>query len=337
MTPSSQAVVAFNEVWDPDSWQRVLDLARANGWDYEPFSWSSTFGMLLVVVWAFNGIEVASYAGGEVQAPERSYFRGLLLGWLGVGLLYMVTAASVIYSFGGISDAYHFLQANHSKELKEIMPAITPSVPFYMMCIVRSPVVAFMAAVAFVLWFAKIIPAVYLTCSRLMFALAMDRLLPQRFADVHPVTAVPTWATHTTALIGLVGAGFYYFKVGTVLGTLMFCTMFVAWPVGLALAVLPFRHPELIRVGWLRSPRILGLWPATWLGGITFVSGLILLYLAGREISSTAWIGIAIVVGLLLLNYFVRSSRLKAETSGQGAADLLPPDSVPATGGHRSL
>ncbi len=326
MTPPAQAATYFNELWGANAWQQIPQLARSNGWEPAGFSWNSTFGLLLVVVWAFNGIEFASYVGGEVQAPQRSYFRGLLLGWLAVGLLYMVTAASVNYSFGEITEAYHFLQANHAAKLKEVMPAISPSIPFYLICILRSPWLAIILAVAFTIWFAKIIPTIFLTASRLMFALAMDRRLPEKLAEVNPITTVPTWATHATAVVGLVGAAFYYFKVETVLGTLMFCTMFIAWPMGVALIVLPLRHPNLIRMEWLRSLRILGLPPASWLGVVTFFTGLILLYLAGREIPIEVWLGIVVVVALLLLNYSIQAQRAAAKVGADEADSLLPPE-----------
>ncbi|HEY3571522.1 MAG TPA: APC family permease [Thermoanaerobaculia bacterium] len=326
MTPPGDAMRAFNELWGPQAWGRVLQAAHSAGWNSSSFSWNSTFSLLLVVVWAFNGIEFASYAGGEVQAPQRSYAKGLFLGWLSVGLLYTVTAVAVRHSFGEIIEPYHFLQANHPDQLASVMPSVAPSIPFYLLCILRSPELGILLAIAFVFWFVKIIPTVFLTTSRLMFALSMDRLLPEKLAEVHPVTAVPTWATHVTAVIALAGSGFYYFKVQTVLGILMFCTMFIAWPMGVALILLPLRRPDLIRVEWLKSPRVLGLPAASWLGVLATLSGLNLLYLAGREIPGKAWLILALVASVLLANYFLRTKASVTELAPSGDEAFLPPE-----------
>lgn len=327
MTPPVVAIESFNRLWGAQAWEGVLQAAHTAGWSAAPFSWNSTLSLLLVVVWAFNGIEFASYAGGEVQTPQRSYARGLLLGWLTVGLLYMVTAAAVHRSFGGIIEPYHFLQANHPERLELIMPGVAPSIPFYLLCILKSPVMGMLLAVFFVCWFVKIIPTIFLITSRLMFALSMDRLLPERLAEVHPVRAIPTWATHVTAVIALAGVGFYYFKVQAVLGILMFCTMFIAWPMGLALVLLPLRRPDLIRANWLKSPRLIGLPIASWLGVLATVSGLILLYLAGREIPPSAWLGLTLVIGVLLVNYFVRVKAPEIAVATRREAEaFLPPE-----------
>jgi amino acid transporter len=159
-----------------------------------------------------------------------------------------------------------------------------------------------------------------------MFALAMDRLLPAKLAEVNRITTVPTWATHVTGVIGLAGAALYYFKVGTVLGTLMFCTMFIVWPMGLAVIILPFRQPDLIRLDWMRTRRVLGLPLASWLGVVTFASGLLLLYLAGREIPGKVWIGILVVLCFLLGNYYFRTRLARVIVVPEEKAALLPPE-----------
>lgn len=311
-TEPSSAKQAFDGLWGSGAWTRILDAARQHGWSEHAFSWNATFGLLLVVVWAFNGIELASYAGGEVQAPKPSYTKGLLLGWLVVVVLYLVMAASAQHGFGNFLDAYDFLYTNHKDVLAEIMPAVVPSIPFYLMCLVQAPAFALVFGLAFLLWFAKIIPTAYLATSRLLFAVAMDRLLPEAVAGVNPRTAAPTWATHITAILAVAGVFFYFFRVTTVLGIIMFCTMFFAWATGLSVFMLPRKRPDLIPASWLAKP--IGPFPVIgWLGLVTFVSGLFLLYLTLRDLSWGGVASLAAIVVALLANYAARSRRLTRE------------------------
>lgn len=320
------AMQGFDGLWGTGAWSHVIEAARAHGWVERAFSWNATFSLLLVVVWAFNGIEVASYAGGEVEAPRASYARGLIFGWLGVAVLYLGLAVSVRHSFGNFVDAYDFLFTNHKDVLAGIMPAVVPSIPFYLLCLVKNPVFAALLGITFVLWFAKIIPAAYLTTTRLLFGVAMDRLLPEAVADVNPRTAAPTWATHITAVIAAAGVFFYFFQVTTVLSTVMFCTMFFAWAAGIATFMLPRKYPDLVPAPWL-AKRIVFVPVVGWLGILTFISGLFLLYLTLRDLTWKGVAGLAVVVAALLVNYVVRTRRLKRELS-PAALDkaILPPE-----------
>lgn len=325
-TEPAHAMAAFDSLWGPGTWTRVVEAAQQLGWREHAFSWNATLSLLLVVVWAFNGIELASYAGGEVQAPKSSYARGLVLGWLAVAILYLVMAASVHSSFGHFLGAYDFLYTNHKDVLAKIMPAVVPSIPFYLMCLVQDPTFAVVFGLAFVLWFAKIIPVAFLATSRLLFAVAMDRLLPEAVANVDARSAAPTWATHITAILAVAGVFFYFFQVSTVLGIIMFCTMFFAWTMGLAVFMLPRRHPDLVPAPWL-ARRFGGLPIAGWLGLLTFVSGLLLLYLTLRDLSWGGVAGLAAVIAALLANYFVRTRRLGRELEPPALTEaLLPPD-----------
>jgi hypothetical protein len=122
------------------------------------------------------------------------------------------------------------------------------------------------------------------------------------------------------------GVFFYFFQVGTVLGTIMFCTMFFAWATGLATFLLPIKHPELVPVAWLQK-RVAGLAVAGWLGVLTVVSGLFLLYLTLRDLTWGGVVSLALLVAALLANYALRTRRLRLKMRG-GLPEqaLLPPE-----------
>ena len=321
----SEALARFDALWGAGTVQKIFLAASANGWHQDAFSFSATMGLLLIVIWAFNGIEVASYAGGEVQVPTRSFWKGLLLGWLAVGAVYILFVYAVTRSFGDFINAYDFLFTSHSETLSQIMPSITPSIPFYLMPLLRHPFIALLFSLLFVLWFAKMMPPLHLATSRLLFALAMDRLLPERVATVNPRTAAPTWASHITALIAIGGVFMYFFDVKTLLGSLMFCTMFIAWANGLVLFLLPFKHRDLVPPGWLRA-RVLVLPAVSWVGLVAMAAGFFLLYLTLRDVTRSVLVALLLFIASILSFYVLRVRALRAEGFTTAGAELLPPD-----------
>ena len=336
MASPVEARAGFDAVWG-GQWDAVIETARAWGWAPVGFSWNSTFGLLLVVIWAFNGVEFATYVGGEVRSPSASILRGVLAGWLVVGILYLATAGSVHSAFADIAEPYDYLYSDAASEkcddpegeiscgqeaLFALIPnAPDPSVPFYLMALLKSPVLALSLGLVFVLWFAKIVPAIFLSTSRLIFGLAMDRRLPEAFGNVTKRTNAPSVATHAAALLGVGGVFVMFLQVNVVLGGLMFLTTFITWPVGLACILLPHRMPELLPPRWRKQ--VLGQPLLTWVGGAAFVVGVLFSYLTVRELT---WPVAAVLIGLFAaasLNYYLQT-RGVADQAGTGG--LLPPE-----------
>jgi amino acid transporter len=293
-TPAG-AVGAFNHSWGSEAYEKILAAATANGWVPAKFSWSATFGLLLVVAWAYNGIEMASYAGGEIKTPKKSMVRGFMWGWAAVGLLYIILAAAVFRPFGSFIGAYDFLYNNRPEVLQTIMPAISTSVPFFVLSLLKNSWMGIVIALGMALWFANTILPIFLSNSRLVFALAMDRAVPQRMADVSPRTGAPTWATHLTAIFAVGGVFFSIFNVKVVLGTLMFATLFIFWLYGLSAMLFPYRRPDIYEKCPIKT-KIFGIPLVTLAGFVTFVVGWFFLFLSAREIT----IPVAIVLSLLI-------------------------------------
>jgi amino acid transporter len=320
------AQIAFNGTWGAGAFQRIQEIAAANGWSTPSFSWTATMGLLLVVLWSYNGIDMGSYAGSEVKAPETSFVKGVVLGWLCVGILYVVLAFAVVRPFGSFLGAYHFVVSKHPGALDGIMPAVAPSIPFYILSVVHNKVLGLLLGFSIVLWFVNCIPPIFLSTSRVLFALSMDRLAPQWLTTVNEKNGAPVGATHVTALVALLGVLFQTFSVSVVLGTLLFCTFFIFWMYGFAAMVLPYRMPNTYeRLPFTMS--IGGVALLSWAGLLTFCIGWFFVFLAAKEITLPVAAALTVLLLMIGVLYMVQVRGLnRSGISIKRLTESLPPE-----------
>ena len=305
ITSPSSAAELFNKAWGEGVYEKILKTAKANGWGFPKFSWSQTIGLLLVVLWAYGGFEMIGYASGEIKSPKTSMIKGYIWGWLGVGFLYVILAFSVFKPFGDFIGAYDFLYNNHKEVLKEIMPLIKPSVPFYLQSIIHNLWIGIILAVALVFWFINTMPPFFLANSRLIFALAMDRAIPEKLADVNPYTNAPTWATHLTALFALLGVLLNAFDIKIVLGTINFSIWFVVWLYGLSAMLLPYKRPDIFDnspVQW----KIAGVPIVSLLGLVIFAEGWFFLFISVAELNYSIMLALIVIMIIGMILYLIK-------------------------------
>lgn len=300
--------VAFNNCWGSDAFQRILSSAKANGWVIPSFSWTSTLGVLLVVIWAYGGIEMVSYAGGEIKIPKRSTTRGFIGGWLVLGLLYIIIAFSVYHPYKEFIAAYDFLYQNHQDILKEIMLPIKPSIPFYITAIIPNPWIGVIIACGITLWFANTMLPFFLGMSRLIFGLAMDRAIPEKLANINPKNVAPTWATHLTAIFALAGVFLSLLDVKIVLGTISFSVFFFLWLYGLSAMLLPYRRQDIYKKSPIKL-KFLGIPLITILGFFTFAVGWFIVFFTAKEITTPIAITLVSIMTVGIILYFIQQDK----------------------------
>ncbi len=299
---------AFNKTWGDGVFQAVLNTAQSNGWATPSFSWSATVSALLVVIWAYVAFECINYAGGEVKTPNTSMVRGFIWGCLGVGLLYIIVAFAVYYPFKQFIGAYDFLYDNHQDALRTIMPAIKPSVPFYAASIIGNVWFGMIIAAAVAFWYVNTMPPVFLANSRLMFAMAMDRALPDKIANVHRKTNAPTWAAHLTGVFGLLGVFLQAQSVGVVLGIASASALFIFWAFGLSGMLLPYLRPEIYERSALKY-KILGVPLIVILGLITFAEGWFFVLFCSTEFTRPIMLVLILTMVVGMIGYLYQQSR----------------------------
>ncbi|HEY7402364.1 MAG TPA: amino acid permease [Candidatus Angelobacter sp.] len=137
----------------------------------------SSFGAAMVpVAFAYGGWQTATFAAGEMKSPRRDLPRALILGMLGVTLLY----AAVNYSY------------LHALGVAGLAGTQTPATSVMRMALGEKG--ATVIAVAIAISTLGFLSQSVLTAPRVYFAMAQDGLFFRRLAWVHPRTQAPVFA-----------------------------------------------------------------------------------------------------------------------------------------------
>lgn len=326
LASSGDAANRFDGTWGEGVYSSVMSEAAAQGWSAPGFSWESTLGLLLVVLFSYAGLELVSYASGEIAQRKGKAFRGYLAGWIVLALTYSIIAFSVTLAFGDFLGSYDYLFQNHPEALEALMPAISPSIPFYVASVVPSQWLGIALAVGLTLWLVTTMIPYFFAPSRLIFALAMDRAVPTGLAEVHPKTNVPTKASALTFAFALLGVLLNLMQVATVLGTIIFCATFVYWLYGLSAALVPFTRPDLFANCAVQT-RIAG-FPLVSLVGILSVGvGWFVIFIAVGQLTPDIAILLTLLMTAALCLYVWQLRRNKAQGVDVGAIyGELPPE-----------
>lgn len=310
LTSPASAEAAFNAKWGAGAFQAIIDAAKEQGWSPAGFSWPSTFNLLLVVIWAYTAIETMNYVGGEIKSPKTSMLKGFGWGGLAVGLMYFIVALTVVLPYGQFIPAYDYLYDNAQDVLEGIMPAISPSIPFYAASIIGPTWLGLLVVISIALWFANSILPIFLANSRLVFAMAMDRALPEFLATVNERRGTPTWAAHLTCLFGLFGVAIMRFAWGPLLGILNIGILFIMWGYGLAAMLLPYRKPELYELSATKID-VAGIPLVTILGFITFVLGMFFLMMSIMPFDNPSMLTVLVIIAIGFLVYLYQVHKTK--------------------------
>jgi amino acid transporter len=145
------------------------------------------FGLALVsVLWAYDGWGDLSFVGGEVKDPERNMPRALVLGTLGVIVIYLLVNAAYLYLLPIAQMGRSPLVAADAAQL-----------------IVGRLGVGLVAIVVMVATFSTLVGSI-LTSPRIFFAMADDGLLFRQVARVHPRFHTPSVSIAVTGALGVI-------------------------------------------------------------------------------------------------------------------------------------
>lgn len=303
------ARAAFDRTWGPGVFQAVIDAAKANGWSPPAFSWPSTISMLLVVFWAYSGMEMVTMVAGEVKSPHRSLFRGIIGGFLATVLMYVIIAWSAWhpYAASGFIPAYVFLHDQHPDVLKSIMPVSRPSLPLFLGSLLPNPWLAVVVMLLVTLWFYNTaLPSVVVT-ARILFAMSFDRQLPKQFAAVNK-RGVPTVATHLAGVLGVLAIFLNVYGIQTVLGMLDVSAYFLFWAFGLSAVMLPFKRPDIYELSPVRG-EILGVPAISWLGALTTGIGWFLVAFAISPLGTGPQVAFCVTIFVITALYMWSQQR----------------------------
>jgi basic amino acid/polyamine antiporter, APA family len=137
----------------------------------------SSFGAAMVpVAFAYGGWQTATFAAGEMKDPRRDLPRALILGMIGVTLLYAASNYAYLHALG----------------VAGLAGTLTPATSVMRLTLGEkgATVIALAIAISTLGFLSQSV----LTAPRVYFAMAQDGLFFRQLAWVHPRTQVPVFA-----------------------------------------------------------------------------------------------------------------------------------------------
>ncbi len=313
---------SFNEIYGAGAYDAVLAAAEDAGvQDAMMSAWDAMTGVMLAVLWAYSALEVTSFVGSEVKTPRTSFLRGLILGAVAVGAIYVTNAWSSGFSFGSdfIRD-YSYLFYTDDTTYAALETAIgkvppQPTMPFYAGINGGSAILAILLGVCYWMWFITTSLLIWLAGVRGIFSMAFDRQLPLALAKVGGA-GNPTNANHFLAIFALLGVIMAYgdsiganWAVET-LALMDFGALFFIWPMGLAAIFLPYMRPDLYEKSTFQQT-IGGVPVITIIGVACFLVGWFMFSMVGQYMVFWSYMVTAIMlaVGFILVAFMYNKNR----------------------------
>ena len=261
------------------------DILKGAAKDSIPIGVSVSASLLAVpfMVLNYNGVLYSYYVGGELKRPGRTYIYAsvisialLIVVWVGVWLLMLNTVGlDFMQSQAKLGatdpDAYGAITSLQSSAGGLGYGLVLSGDPISKILIgIAVPSAELAVDLAFVA-----------VITRVLFALAFDRLLPIGLAKISERSAVPTNAIIVAVAGGIVFAILAAFlNLANIVANLALFVALIILAGGVAATALPFRRPDLIlKPGATELPKVAGIpVPAIW-GAATSVLALIVVIL----------------------------------------------------------
>jgi basic amino acid/polyamine antiporter, APA family len=256
----------------PGAYQSLISLGKSNGVAYGA-AFSAMIGIIPFMVLNYNGVLYSYYVGGELRRPGKTYLWAsaisigvLVVVWVGVWALLRHTAG------------LHFMQAQanlgaSSPTAYAKITSLSSSAGGlgYGLVLAGDPISKILFGIAVPAAEIAVNLAFVAVTTRVLFALAFDRLLPVSVAKVSPRNQSPTVAI---AIVVAVGAGFCilttYANLANIVALQSLFLALVLLAGGVAATFLAHRRRDLVlRPGETDVRRWLGLPRITWVGGAT--------------------------------------------------------------------
>jgi len=201
------------------SFSDLIARAKEAGYQPPPFSMATT---LLATVFLFEFLTTAwpVMIAGEVKSPAKSLILscvgGIFLSWV----LYMVTTGLYYRVFTpDFANAVTWLHMN-KPDMYPLPHA--PYLTYLIGFLSRNPIILALIGIGFICWGLSLTPNHIMIVSRPLFAYAMDKVFPGKFASVSERTHTPVFSIVVTAILGEI---------------VLIITAYAGWLIGLTLNV----------------------------------------------------------------------------------------------------
>jgi basic amino acid/polyamine antiporter, APA family len=269
----SDFVAAFGRyTHHPGAYQTLIALGKSNGVAYGA-AFAAMIGIIPFMVLNYNGVLYSYYVGGELRRPGRTYLWASAIS-LGVLVVVWVGVWALLRHTAGL----HFMQAqaNLGSSSPNVYAKVTNLSSAagglgYGLVLAGDPISKILFGVAVPAAEIAVNLAFVAVTTRVLFALAFDRLLPVSVARVSARNQSPTVAI---AIVVAIGLGFCvlttYANLANIVALQSLFLALVLLAGGVAATFLAHRRRDLVlRPGETDVPRWLGLPRITWIGAAT--------------------------------------------------------------------
>ena len=183
--------------------------------------WSAVSTAMIGAYFAYIGYAASTFVAGEVKEANKSLPKVLLLSSVIIMVAYMVVSGLGAYATAALGrttlpngntwsffEAYSYLSYGGGNLAKAGVPAIkawTTTVAAMTGIGLNLSSLNWLLFIFGILWVANDIPPFILTASRILFAMAFDRVLPGSLANVNERFHSPVNATIATGVFGMLG------------------------------------------------------------------------------------------------------------------------------------
>jgi len=222
---------------------------------------------------------------GEVKGADD--FKRNLYG-MGSALIVTTTLAVIFFTLVDKTITWDWLVKangaywNYRWGYTETAPPLGPIWPYpalLAMFLTDNPILQFLALLAMSMWFFGWAATVFLSSTRVIFAAAFDRLLPEKMAEVDPRTRTPIYAMLAMIIPGLIVSVLYVYNIldfasFTLCSTLVIAVTFLGTTI--AAILLPYTKKDLYEASPIAKYKIAGI-PMLTLAGVIFAAFLLFL------------------------------------------------------------
>jgi len=183
--------------------------------------WTAVSVSLLGAYFSYFGYAGNTFVAGEIKDPERNLPKVLLLAPLIIVVMYIVMAAFGTYAVAAVGrttlpnghvwsffDAYSYLAYGAGSLTQAGVPNFWATIPTLAAMIAAGAGLGslnFLLLAFLILWIANDLPPMALVGSRILFAMSLDRLLPNSLSKVNGRFNSPVYATMLVGIVAVLG------------------------------------------------------------------------------------------------------------------------------------
>ncbi len=310
--------------------------------------WGAVFSAMVAAYWAYIGYAAASFVAGEVKEAHKTLPRAMFISGVAIVVIYMTI--STLLARAGSMIGTQTVAGNQFSLMSAVaflrfgtcdvcggawaeavkLPSIGAWMPMFVAMQAAGMGLKwfiFLIVLFSVFWVANDIPPFILTTSRMIFAMAFDRLLPPRLADVNekwhsPVNAV-IFTSVVAIIFGCTAEADLFGKAGLNIGPLSTFTGALAvgvtdlWDVlffglvAIAAMLFPILKPEIFQRSAFRASKNVTIT----LGALAVLGNIFGFYVIASAMNfwkDPMAIGVSLLVlvtGLLLYWYYANEAR----------------------------